>query len=465
MSRPAQTNIQLYSQLSHSGLSHTEESRLRNTYDLVVRLFPDRFCEDGRPYSCHLTGTASIVADQGGSVEQISAALLHSAYVNGDFGDGLSDAATPDRRATIRSVTGVATEELVFEAWRHRQTADARNGLLAAHRIEHESTAASASPPVFSKYEEDGEHSFRIKPGGFTNRHSRGKLAEPLCGDRVAAVAGVPDSIGSQPFATSARSDYAQTFPQLAAQLRAQGYTADDERLVAQTYELASEVFSGRFEQNGKVFLGHVVGTASLLASRRADTDTVAAALIHNIYRNGQFGRLRRGPVGRNRHSVAERTSRSCEEVVFGFYQFGFRAPEVNIRELSNLPWNARKALLVLLADQCEKLIDGEVLYHSDANVRLRRLGKRMPLFEQMALGVGVPDLYDELAELLNSCENASVPDGFRSRSARRWSQVVTPASCVPRISVTTLDFISAKRRRALAAAKSFVQRGGPVHD
>ena len=61
---------------------------------------------------------------------------------------------------------------------------------------------------------------------------------------------------------------YAQTNIQLFNQLRRDGYSKTDLDLVRDAYELAMVLFSGRFQPSGKSFIAHVVGTASILASR-----------------------------------------------------------------------------------------------------------------------------------------------------------------------------------------------------
>ncbi len=58
---------------------------------------------------------------------------------------------------------------------------------------------------------------------------------------------------------------YDQTNIQLFNQLRHAGYSQMELKLVRDAYELAMDLFTGRFQPSGKSFMAHVVGTASIL--------------------------------------------------------------------------------------------------------------------------------------------------------------------------------------------------------
>ena len=94
---------------------------------------------------------------------------------------------------------------------------------------------------------------------------------------------------------------YAQTNIQLFNQLRHGGYSNTELSLVRDAYELAMDLFTGRYQPSGKPFVAHVVGTASILASLRLSAQVVAAGLLHNVYEQGDFGN------GRNGFSKAKR--------------------------------------------------------------------------------------------------------------------------------------------------------------
>src|SRR5205085_1702384 len=109
----AQTNLQLYNQLIARSWNIDDVARVRPAYELAARLFSGRYRCSGKPFVDHLVGTASVVADSGGRVELVLAALLHAAYEHGDFGRGRR-ARGDERRTAVRRVVGDEAEALVF---------------------------------------------------------------------------------------------------------------------------------------------------------------------------------------------------------------------------------------------------------------------------------------------------------------------------------------------------------------
>jgi hypothetical protein len=88
-----------------------------------VQLFTGQYRSSGKTFLAHLCGTAAIVQAAGGSVDETLAALLHAAYLQGDFGDGRQDA-TPRKRSEVREAVGADAEVLVAQyatwPWRSR---------------------------------------------------------------------------------------------------------------------------------------------------------------------------------------------------------------------------------------------------------------------------------------------------------------------------------------------------------
>lgn len=110
--RYAQTNIQLFEQLRQGGVPEAERARVAAAYDLAARLFTGRFRCSGKTFLAHLVGTASVAARHGGSEPAISAALLHAAYDEGNFGT-LLRGLTADKREMVRRAVGAEVEQLV----------------------------------------------------------------------------------------------------------------------------------------------------------------------------------------------------------------------------------------------------------------------------------------------------------------------------------------------------------------
>jgi hypothetical protein len=127
MSAYAQTNIQLYNQLHQSGWNDWDCAAIRAAHDLAAALSRGQLRPNYKPLLSHLVGTASIVAahasraqspPQGTThasspVDLVTAAILHSAYLLGAFGDRRRS--HPDsRRRVVRETIGDFAERIVY---------------------------------------------------------------------------------------------------------------------------------------------------------------------------------------------------------------------------------------------------------------------------------------------------------------------------------------------------------------
>lgn len=114
MERIAQTNLQLYNQLRLEGRSPDDLALIRRCYELGVTLYSGRFQGDGKPFVAHTIGVASIMGQLGVSSVVVGAACIHNVYGNGDFGDGLSEIASPERRRIVRNAVGDEVEACIY---------------------------------------------------------------------------------------------------------------------------------------------------------------------------------------------------------------------------------------------------------------------------------------------------------------------------------------------------------------
>ena len=124
MERIAQTNLQLYNQLRLEGRSPDDLALIRRCYELSVELYTGRFQGDGKPFVAHTTGVASIMGQLGVSSIVVGAACIHNVYGNGDFGDGLSETVTPERRRVVRNAVGDEVEACMYRFRSFRLNSD-----------------------------------------------------------------------------------------------------------------------------------------------------------------------------------------------------------------------------------------------------------------------------------------------------------------------------------------------------
>jgi hypothetical protein len=109
----AQTNIQLYEQLRRAGYGDEAVTAAARAYAFAQPLFSARFRGSGRPFLCHLVGTASILARDGARIEEVTAGLLHAAYEAGLFAYEMHRTVAPRKRAAVREAVGEASEALI----------------------------------------------------------------------------------------------------------------------------------------------------------------------------------------------------------------------------------------------------------------------------------------------------------------------------------------------------------------
>ena len=77
---------------------------------------------------------------------------------------------------------------------------------------------------------------------------------------------------------------------QLYNELRRQGRSGEELALVKAAYELATRLYSGYYQSDGRPFVLHTVGVAGILALLRMPAEIIALGLVHNVYSNGNFG-------------------------------------------------------------------------------------------------------------------------------------------------------------------------------
>lgn len=133
----AQTNVALYRQLMAAAWSDADLGRAGAAHELALRLFAGRFRASGKPFLAHLVGTASIAQAHGGAPGVVLAGLLHAAYAQDGWGDGLAGAAAA-RRAVVAGAAGAEAERLVAGYTRLRWPATEGEPALLFLRVANE---------------------------------------------------------------------------------------------------------------------------------------------------------------------------------------------------------------------------------------------------------------------------------------------------------------------------------------
>lgn len=102
MSAFAQTNLALYRQLLDRGYAPEDLAPVQRAYFFSARAVSARLRGSGKPFVCHLVGTASILAELDQSLEVIQAALLHAMYIKSQADFGRADRTRKGKKSIRR---------------------------------------------------------------------------------------------------------------------------------------------------------------------------------------------------------------------------------------------------------------------------------------------------------------------------------------------------------------------------
>ncbi len=108
----AQTHLQLLLQARDAGFGKDDILVLRRDYETATRLVGHMARFNGRPFTCHLVGTASAAIYEGFSLVLVRAALNHAAYDVGRFPSG-ARGPRADHVRWLKSRVGAEVEALI----------------------------------------------------------------------------------------------------------------------------------------------------------------------------------------------------------------------------------------------------------------------------------------------------------------------------------------------------------------
>jgi hypothetical protein len=244
----------------------------------------------------------------------------------------------------------------------------------------------------------------------------------------------------------------AQTNLQLYNQLRRQNRGDDELALVRQAYDLAAQLYSGYYQADGKPFISHSVGVASIVARLRLPAPFVALGMLHNVYGNADFGDGGGSSTSASRRRlVSAAVGEAVEGLVLRFRDFRLNAKNIGEMEqrLETLDATERNLVITDLADYLEKHIDLGVLYFGDGawiSNEIAAFGSRLVA---MARRLEQPALAGMMEEAFKaSAEEPPAPQVLRGAPHRQYLELVVPRSCRPRLLPLLVRKIRRSRRR-----------------
>jgi hypothetical protein len=221
---------------------------------------------------------------------------------------------------------------------------------------------------------------------------------------------------------------YAQTNLQLYEQMRHQGYDLEDITRMKQGYDLAIKLFSGQYRANGKPFLNHLVGTASILLSRNLPVHLAITGLLHASYSHGKLAF-----PGINLRSVKRRElqkviGREIEGLICEYTKF--RLTPAIVRRLTEYPQSLgaiqRSVILVRLANDLEDHLDNGLAYcgkHKSIYTHADSAGNMSSLTSFLDQA----ELYAEILRIRCAIDSEAIPDALRNSQSSSFEVPASP--------------------------------------
>ena len=232
-----------------------------------------------------------------------------------------------------------------------------------------------------------------------------------------------------------------QTNVQLYRLLIELGYAPDSLELVRRVYEFGSRVYSGRYQGCGKPFVAHGLGTAGILAHLGADPELAAAALIHNVYTNGDLGGLHPKERVRAQRVVQGAVGPKVEAYVSRFHSMRPARFSGSVAGLDTLD---RDVIILDGAELLEKMYDRGIAYWDvDLNAFLAAAETRADLLEEL----GVPALAWWLREAAAEVRSERPLETLRNRPGS-WVTLPPSARVSPLLSMRRGVWITYRRAR-----------------
>lgn len=226
----------------------------------------------------------------------------------------------------------------------------------------------------------------------------------------------------------------ARTNVQLLNQLIRQGRDETTLKRVYDAYDLAVDLYSGYFHGDGKPFVSHGIAVASMLACLNQPDDLVVAAVVHNIYSNGDFGDGEKNIVTPSRQGrVRAVVGRRVDDLLIRFRKLRLRRSlDTVLAGFDALSEDDRMGVLMDIADHSEKFLDGALAYYGDCSWILEFDVPNMPKMVELAERLGYPQLgrmyADAVREQLDWMEK--VPSFLRTKNGQKYLILRMPASC-----------------------------------
>lgn len=244
----------------------------------------------------------------------------------------------------------------------------------------------------------------------------------------------------------------AQTNLQLYNQMLEQQRPQQDLLLVRKAYDLISLLNAGYYQADGKPFVCHSVGVASIICHMSFQAKFIAFGLLHNIYVNGDFGDGLHTPLTPyKRNFVRERVGSEVEDLIFRFRDLRIDLSSIDRIEAEFSSFDETDRLLIAcdLADHMEKYVDKGVLYFGDGSWVTDQMDTHGPRLIALAQRLKQPLLAEMMRETFAAADGRPpMPDMLRPSPKQKYLALTVPLSTRPRLLPRVQAYVRRKLRK-----------------
>ncbi len=263
---------------------------------------------------------------------------------------------------------------------------------------------------------------------------------------------------------------YAQTKIQLFSQLLKSNYSQEDLELVLKAYGMAVKLYTCRYQYDGKIFLAHGIGMASILCAEAMSSELIASALIHNIYRNGNFGNAGKGLNASNRKLVRDTLGDKVEQYVYIFSQLPLQVLEEVVKCYNNLDVYdsiQKSVILLFISDFFEKCLDAGMIYKNLREDEKDVMIQKSYLYPSIAIKLGYSTLAENLVKEFKQNKIKDISPELKNLKGSGISYIVVPLTLRKKIYIVIYRYVIEKAKHLihrthikLYRLKKFLKKG-----
>jgi (p)ppGpp synthase/HD superfamily hydrolase len=219
----------------------------------------------------------------------------------------------------------------------------------------------------------------------------------------------------------------AQTNLQLFNQLRDAGWAEPDLARVERGYALSTRILTNRYRPDGKSFVAHGIGTASILAGEGCSVDLVIAGLLHAAYGTGDWGEGSHAMTESKRAAVREVAGVEAERVIAAYTGLSWDEAHAEsvLARIDELDAAERDIVRVKVANELDD--------HMDLGMRYRGRTAEMVADDRIALltieiarRIGMTALAEQFRVARDAELAADVPEALIAEGASRFVAPLT---------------------------------------